>query len=144
MASADDERARARGFAEAMFAADAASRSLGIEPGEIEPGRATARMTVTDTMLNGYAVAHGGYVFLLADTAFALACNTYGETTVARACDIVFVRPARAGDELLATAVERVRTGRSGIYDVTVRRGDGEVVAELRGHSATLTAREEG
>jgi acyl-CoA thioesterase len=142
MPSAEDPEG-GRAYAEAMFAADAASRHLGIEAGDIEPGRASARMTVADTMLNGHGTAHGGYVFLLADTAFALACNTYGRPTVARACDNVFVRPAKAGDELVATAVERVRAGRSGIYDVTVRRGDGDVVAELRGHSATLGTRED-
>jgi acyl-CoA thioesterase len=99
-------------------------------------------MTVADTMINGHGLAHGGYVFLLADTAFAVACNTYDEAAVARACDIVFLRPAKAGDELVATAVERTRLRRSGIYDVTVRRGDGEVVAELRGQSATLAPRD--
>jgi acyl-CoA thioesterase len=143
MTPADDQATRGRRFAQAMFDADTASRHLGIEADRIEPGRATARMTIADTMVNGHAMAHGGYVFLLADTAFALACNAYGQVTVARACDIVFVRPARAGDELVATAVERLRAGRSGIYDVTVRRADGDVIAELRGHSATVADREE-
>jgi acyl-CoA thioesterase len=99
-------------------------------------------MTIAETMVNGHGLAHGGYVFLLADTAFAVACNTHDEAAVARACDIVFVRPAKAGDELVASAVERSRVGRSGIYDVTVRRADGEVVAELRGQSATVAALE--
>ena len=92
-------------------------------------------------MVNGWNIAHGGYVFLLADTAFAFACNTYGTTVVARQCEISFLRPAREGDELAAVAAERVRAGRGGIYDVSVTRAGGEVIAELRGHSATVTAR---
>lgn len=124
--------------ADAMYAADLASQRAGITIGGIAPGRSTARMTVGAAMINGHGICHGGYVFLLADTAFAFACNTYGQTTVAQACDIVFVRPARLGDELVAVGAERGRYGRSGIYDVTVRRGDGEVVAEFRGRSRTL------
>jgi acyl-CoA thioesterase len=97
---------------------------------------------VTPSMVNGHAIAHGGYVFLLADTAFAFACNTYGQVTVARSADITFVAPAQEGDELEATATERHRAGRNGIYDVTVRRrGSGEVVAEFRGHSRELPHR---
>jgi acyl-CoA thioesterase len=115
-----------------------ASRTLGITIDTVAPGRATARMVVTETMLNGHRIAHGGYVFLLADTAFAFACNSYGQRTVAAGCDIVFVDAARAGDRLVAEAVERVRAGRSGVYDVTVRRADGTVVAELRGRSRTV------
>jgi acyl-CoA thioesterase len=118
-----------------MREADAASHALGIELQEIGAGYASARMTVSAAMLNGHHVCHGGYVFALADTAFAFACNTYGEVTVAAACDIVFVAPAHVGDELLAEAHERTRFGRNGVYDVTVRRGDGSVVAEFRGRS---------
>jgi acyl-CoA thioesterase len=88
-------------------------------------------------MINGHDIAHGGFVFMLADTAFAFACNTYGTPTVAQACDIVFVRPARLGEELVAAARERARFGRSGIYDVTVTAG-GDLVAEFRGRSRTL------
>lgn len=124
--------------AAAMFAADEASRSLGIECLSAAEGVAAARMTVTKAMVNGHRIAHGGYVFLLADTAFALACNSRGPVTVAAGCDITFVRAARAGDVLLATATERVLAGRSGLYDVTVTRSDGEVVAELRGRSRRL------
>jgi acyl-CoA thioesterase len=131
-----DELARA--CAEVMWADDAASRALGIELDGVAPGRATARMTVTDRMVNGHGIAHGGYVFLLADTAFAFACNTYDQRTVAAGGDIVFVDAARAGDALVAEAVERVRQGRSGVYDVTVRRADGSVVAEMRGRSRTI------
>jgi acyl-CoA thioesterase len=128
----------ARACAAVMYADDSASRGLGIEVDGVAPGRATARMTVTDGMVNGHGIAHGGYVFLLADTAFAFACNTYDERTVAAGGDIVFVDAARAGDALIAEAVERVRRGRSGVYDVTVRRADGSVVAEMRGRSRTI------
>jgi acyl-CoA thioesterase len=120
-----------------MYADDAASQAAGITIHDVAPGRATARMTVGETMINGHDIGHGGYVFLLADTAFAFACNTYGVTTVAQACDIVFVRAVRRGEELTATAVERARYGRSGIYDVAVTAGD-ELVAEFRGRSRSL------
>lgn len=127
----------ARRAAGAMYEADAASRHLGIEIDGVAPGRARARMSIAATMVNGHGIAHGGYVFLLADTAFAFACNTHGKREVARLCEIAFLRPVMDGDELIATAEERVRAGRGGIYDVQVRRGD-QVVAEFRGHSATV------
>ena len=134
----EDPQALAQRSAQAMYDADEASRHLGIQITDVAPGRATARMQVRDTMLNGHAICHGGYVFLLADTAFAFACNTYGPTTVAAACDVVFLGPAHLGDELIAEATERHRFGRSGIYDVTVRLPDTTVIAEFRGHSRTL------
>ncbi|MFI6264893.1 hydroxyphenylacetyl-CoA thioesterase PaaI [Micromonospora sp. NPDC051006] len=121
-----------------MFDADLASRGLGIELIEAADGAAVARMRVTGAMLNGHAIAHGGFVFLLADTAFALACNSRGPVTVAAGGEISFIRPVRADDVLTARATERTRYGRSGIYDVTVTRDDGEVVAEFRGRSRTL------
>ena len=133
----DDAGSVARRSADAMYAADAASRALGITLEDVVPGRATARMRVTAQMLNGHAIAHGGYVFLLADTAFAFACNTHAPT-VAGAAEIVFVRPGREGDELVAEARERVSFGRNGVYDVTVRGSGGEVIAEFRGHSRRL------
>lgn len=105
-----------------------------VEAGE---GTAVVRMTIRASMVNGHAIAHGGYVFLLADTAFACACNSRGPVTVAAGADITFVVPARQGDVLVAIAGERVSFGRSGIYDVTVRR-DEEVVAEFRGRSRTV------
>jgi acyl-CoA thioesterase len=120
-----------------MFDADAASRGLGIELVSAGEGRAVARMRVTRAMVNGHAIAHGGFVFLLADTAFACACNSWGPVTVAAAADITFVRPAGEGDLLEARAEERTRFGRSGIYDVTVWRGD-EVIAEFRGDSRVV------
>ncbi|WP_179775976.1 hydroxyphenylacetyl-CoA thioesterase PaaI [Amycolatopsis endophytica] len=124
-----------------MFADDVASKSLGIELVEAADGHAVARMTVTDQMVNGHAIAHGGYLFLLADTAFACACNSHGPVTVAAGADISFVASARLGDRLVATAEERTRYGRNGIYDVTVHREAGtgrEVIAEFRGRSRTI------
>jgi acyl-CoA thioesterase len=127
----------ARRSAEAMWADDAASRSLGMAILAIAPGRAEVTMTVRDDMVNGHGLCHGGLVATLADSAFALACNTYGEVTVAAGFEIDLLEPVRLGDELVASAVERVRRGRSGIYDVTVRHGD-RVVAEFRGRSRSL------
>jgi acyl-CoA thioesterase len=126
-----------RGPAAAMFAADQASRGLGMELLHVGPGTAVVQMRVALQMLNGHSIGHGGYVFMLADTAFACACNSDGAVTVASGADINFIAPVYEGDVLVATAVERDRYGRSGIYDVTVRRGD-DVVAEFRGRSRTL------
>jgi acyl-CoA thioesterase len=125
--------------AEAMMVRDVASRGLGIELVEQGEGRAVTRMTIRADMVNGHAIAHGGLIFTLADTAFACACNSYGPVTVAAGADIVFVAPAREGDVLLAEAVVRTRFGRSGVYDVTVRR-DAEVIAEFRGRSHQLAS----
>ncbi|MER6212379.1 MULTISPECIES: hydroxyphenylacetyl-CoA thioesterase PaaI [unclassified Streptomyces] len=124
---------------EKMFAADEASRALGIELVEHGEGTAVLRMTVTPAMVNGHKIAHGGYLFLFADSAFACACNSHGPVTVAAAADIDFVAPAHEGDVLVATATERTRFGRSGIYDVSVTRGD-EVIAEFRGRSRTINS----
>jgi len=136
--SADEQgREMPRGPAAAMFAADQASRGLGMELLHLGPGTAIVQMRVALQMLNGHSIGHGGYVFMLADTAFACACNSEGAATVAAGADISFVAPVREGDILTATAVERTRFGRSGIYDVTVRRGE-DVVAEFRGRSHTL------
>jgi len=117
-----------------MFAADRASRDLGMELLEVGEGSAVLRMTVGRSMINGHGIAHGGYVFLPADSAFACACNSRGVVTVAAGADISFVATVREGDVLVATAAERVAFGRSGIYDVTVRRGQ-TIVAEFRGRS---------
>lgn len=123
-----------------MWAGDEASRGLGIEVGEVTPGAATARMVVRPDMVNGHGMCHGGYLFLLADTAFAFACNTHGVPVVAAGADVAFLAAAHVGDELVATAEERVLKGRSGLYDVTVRRGD-DVVVEFRGRSRSLPSR---
>lgn len=139
----EDALSVARRCAEQMYAADVASQALGVTVEDVSPGAATARMRVTAAMINGHAIAHGGFVFLLADTAFAFACNTYGRVAVAREGSISFLRPVYEGDELIAVAAERHREGRNGIYDVTVRRGSGEVVAEFRGHSREIGATRE-
>lgn len=123
--------------AEAMFAADQASHGLGVELLEQGEGTAVLRMTVTPGMVNGHGIAHGGYVFLLADSAFACACNSHGPMTVAAGADVTFVAPAYEGDVLVARAGERTRFGRSGLYDVSVLRG-AEVIAEFRGRSRTI------
>jgi acyl-CoA thioesterase len=126
-----------RGPAAALFSADQASRGLGMELLHVGPGTAVVQMRVALQMINGHSIGHGGYVFMLADTAFACACNSDGSVTVASGADINFIAPVHEGDVLVATAAERDRYGRSGIYDVTVRRGD-DVVAEFRGRSRTL------
>ena len=131
----------ARRCAEVMLASDRASREVGMRLTEVGPGTASVAMTVTEAMSNGHGTCHGGYIFMLADTAFAVACNSFGEVSVAQACDIVFVVPARTGEELLARAALRTGFGRNGIYDVTVTRGRGEVVAEFRGRSRSLGTR---
>ncbi|MGH9055818.1 MAG: hydroxyphenylacetyl-CoA thioesterase PaaI [Acidimicrobiales bacterium] len=119
-----------------MFAADRASQGLGIEIIDLAVGHATASMTVTADMLNGHGTCHGGYIFLLADTALSLACNSYGQVTVAAQAEVTFVAPVGEGDRLDAVARERTRFGRRGIFDVVVRRHeDDDVVAEFRGHS---------
>jgi acyl-CoA thioesterase len=122
-----------------LFNGDAASHGLGIELIAAGEGTAMTRMAVTAAMVNGHGTAHGGYVFLLADAAFAYACNSpRGPVTVASGADITFVAPAHVGDVLVAEAVERTRFGRSGLYDVTVYRAAGDdrtVVAEFRGRS---------
>lgn len=131
--------------AHAMFEVDEASQALGIELVDVSDGRALARMRITETMVNGHSIAHGGYVFLLADTAFACACNSHGPVTVASGAEISFVTSAQLGDVLTATATERTRYGRNGIYDVTVTRQqeDGEaVIAEFRGRSRTIKQQE--
>jgi acyl-CoA thioesterase len=120
-----------------MWTDDAASQGLGMRIESIGSGRATLSMRVREEMANGHGMAHGGFIFTLADSAFAFACNTHNVRTVAQACDIVFVRPARVGDLLVATAVERNLNGRNGIYDIRVTHG-GDVVAEFRGRSRTI------
>ena len=133
-----ERHARAVQLAAAMFERDTAVRALDITISDVAPGRATATMRVTSAMVQGHGTCHGGYLFLLADTAFAYACNTDGPA-VAAGADVEFLAPVHEGDLLLATAQERVLRGRSGIYDVTVRRGD-ESVLEFRGRSRTVGA----
>jgi acyl-CoA thioesterase len=120
-----------------MMAGDRASAALGIELIDHGPGWARTRMTIRPDFVNGHDLAHGGLIFSLADTAFACACNSWGPVTVAAGAEITFLAPARLGDVLEAQASVRARRGRTGIYDVTVRRGD-EVLAEFRGRSAEV------
>jgi acyl-CoA thioesterase len=127
----------ARACAEAMWKEDDASQGLGMEIVEVKPGEATLTMTVAPHMVNGQRIAHGGFIFLLADSAFAFACNSRNERAVAAQCDITFVRPGKLGNRLVATAREISRSGRSGIYDVRVSAGD-TVIAEFRGHSHVI------
>jgi acyl-CoA thioesterase len=123
--------------AEAMWAGDRASRELGMSLDGVGPGTATLSMTLTESMVNGHAIGHGGYTFTLADSAFAFACNSYNRSTVAAAAEIRFRRPTRLGDRLVATATERERNGRDGVYDVQVTVGD-EVVASFVGRSKEI------
>jgi acyl-CoA thioesterase len=126
----------ARRSAEHMWSGDAASRMLGMEIVDVGPGSATVTMRVRQDMFNGWGLCHGGLVASLADSAFAVACNSHGTVTVASGFDVSFLEGARLGDELVATALERARRGRSGVYDVTVHRAsDDTVVAEFRGRS---------
>jgi acyl-CoA thioesterase len=123
-----------------MLQRDRASASLGIVLISDEPGRAVLSMRVREDMLNGFDIAHGGFVFAIADTAFAVACNEDDRVTVGAGADITFLRPARAGQTLTAEATRRSRSGRSGIYDVTVRDESGATIAEFRGRSRTTNA----
>lgn len=127
----------ARRCVEAMWAEDRASQQLGMVVLEVSERRARVLMEVRPDMANGHGSAHGGYIFSLADSAFAFACNSTNERTVAQACDIVFIASAREGDQLVADAVERHRFGRNAIYDVRVTCDD-RVVAEFRGRSRTV------
>ncbi len=137
-AGADDADVLARRVAAAMWADDAASAGLGMRLTFVAEGRAVLEMPVRADMVNGHGIVHGGFVFMLADSAFAFACNSRNRRTVAQACDIVFVAPARLGDILVAEAVERTTFGRNGICDVTVRMAGGAVIAEFRGRSRQI------
>jgi len=127
------------GPVETMMAADAASRMLGIELLDYGPGWARTQLTVRGDMVNGHDICHGAVIFALADTAFACACNSWGPVTVAAGADIVFVAPGRRGDLLTAEARMRSSYGRSGIYDVTINRGE-DLIAEFRGRSHEIRA----
>jgi acyl-CoA thioesterase len=133
-----DAATLARVCADAMWAGDATSRELGIQVIAVEPGQAVLGMAVTAAMVNWHNTCHGGFIYLLADTAFGYACNTRNQRMVAQYCSISYLNPARSGERLTAHAVERQRQGRSGIYDVTVKRDDGTVIAEFRGHGRAI------
>jgi acyl-CoA thioesterase len=131
-------QARAEKTAEAMMAEDSASRDLGMHIIDIEPGGATLSMRVSGKMLNGHRTCHGGYIFTLADSAFAFACNSYNRLTVAQQNQITYIAPGKADELLTATATETALAGRSGVYDVLVTGEDGRTVATMRGLSRTI------
>ena len=127
----------ARACADAMWKDDDASSGLGMEILSVKTGEATLAMTIQPHMVNGQRIAHGGFIFTLADSALAFACNSHNQRAVAAHCQITFIRPGKLGDRLVAVAREISRSGRSGIYDVRVSAGD-EVIAEFRGHSRSI------
>lgn len=124
-----------------MMRRDRASALLGLVVEKDEPGEAVVSMIVRDDMVNGHAITHGGFVFTLADTAFAIACNEDERVTVAAGADIVFVKSTIAGQRLTAHALRRTVVGRAGVYDITVTDDLGDVVAEVRGRSLTTDRR---
>lgn len=128
----------AEASARAMWNDDSASQRLDMKLDHIAPGAATLSMTITSAMSNGHGNCHGGYIFTLADSAFAFACNSYNQLVVAQHCAITYLVPGRIGDRLTATAREVSRRGRSGIYDVTITNQEGVQLAEFRGHSRTV------
>ena len=134
-----DPQALAAKVGESMFAADRASREfMKMELVSCEPGRAAMRMTVRQEMLNGHEICHGGFIFTLADSTFAFACNSRNQSTVAAGCSIEFLKPGHLGDVLTCEGVEQVLQGRHGIYDMKVSNQRGEVVAVFRGKSASI------
>jgi acyl-CoA thioesterase len=133
--SPEDAQALAERVGSAMFEKDTSSRALGMRVEGIGPGRAELRMTVRPDMLNGHGICHGGFIFLLADSTFAYACNSYNRNTVAQGCSIDYIAPAHEGDVLHATGAERSRSGRTGVYDIEVRDQRGRTIALFRGKS---------
>lgn len=122
-----------------MFERDPASQALGMVLAEIRPGYARMTMTVRADMLNGHATCHGGYIFMLADSAFAFACNSHNLSTVGAGCTIDYLAPGRAGDVLVAEATEQALQGKTGVYDVTVKTADGRTIALFRGKSHRIS-----
>ena len=131
-------QSRAERSARLMYDRDRASQNLGMQIAQIAPGEAVLTMNVTADMLNGHGICHGGFIFTLADSAFAFACNSYNKLTVAQQNQITFVAPGQANDTLTATATEVSRTGRSGTYDVTVTDSNNQTIALMRGLSRTI------
>ncbi len=131
-----DELANA--CARVMWDDDRASQRLGMTLDQIAPGEATLSMPITSEMTNGHGTCHGGYIFTLADSAFAFACNSYNQRAVAQHCSVTYIAPAFEGDRLTATAREISRRGRGGIYDIRITNQRGEHIAEFRGHSRTV------
>ncbi len=141
MSTGGDAQALARQVGATMFAADTASRVfMQMELLECAPGRAAMRMAVRAELLNGHQICHGGFIFTLADSTFAFACNSHNKATVAAGCSIEFLRPAHLGDMLTCIGQEQTLQGRHGIYDMRVTNQKGDVVAMFRGKSAQLAA----
>ena len=129
--------ALARACCDAMWREDRASKGLGMQLLSVMPGQARLSMRVRGDMVNGHGICHGGFIFALADSAFAFACNSHGLHALAQHCAVTFIRPAQLDETLTAEAIERHQGARSGICDVRVTGTDGSVVAEFRGHSRT-------
>ena len=125
--------------AEAMFRRDQAGKLIGLRLVAVRPGYARLSMVVRSDMVNGHHICHGGFLFTLADSAFAYACNSYNKNSVASACQIDFLAPVKEGDVLEAECEERASSGRTGVYDATVRNRAGEVVALFRGKSHRIS-----
>jgi acyl-CoA thioesterase len=138
MADDDGSRKRAEATSRTMLSGDRVSQGFGIELLDAGPGRASLSMVVTDSMLNGFGTCHGGVLFIFADTALSCACNSYNLRSVAHHCSIVFLRPGKLGERLTATATERSRTDRIGIYDVSIFDASGDVVGEFFGHARNI------
>lgn len=135
----NDPQSRAQRVGEAMFAVDVASKdTLGIELLACEPGRARMRMSVQARHLNGHQICHGGFIFTLADSTFAFACNSHNKNAVAAGCSIEFLKPSQLGDVLSCEGLEQTLSGRHGIYDMKVTNQNGEVIALFRGKSAQI------
>lgn len=136
--SSQDPLALARATGEHMYARDHATQGLGIVLLEVKPGYARMHMKVRTDMLNGHAMCHGGFIFTLADSTFAFACNSYNVQTVAAGCSIEFLAPAFEGELLVAEAIEQSRSGKTGVYDIAVTNPEGRKVALMRGKSHQL------
>lgn len=132
---APDAQTLAQNCAESMYERDQATRNLGMKITHVAPGKATVTMPITNIMIQGHGSCHGGYLFTLADSAFAFACNSYNKATVASGCSIEYMLGAREGDVLTANAVEQSRGNRTGVYDITLTNQNGHVVALFRGKS---------
>lgn len=137
-ATGRDPQALAEACARSMWADDQASQGLGMALEEIGPGRAVLSMTVRPEQCNGHGMCHGGFIFTLADSAFAFACNSYNQRVVAQQAAVTFISSVYAGERLTAEAREVARFGRSGIYDVAVTKADGSLIASFRGHSRSV------
>jgi acyl-CoA thioesterase len=137
--TAGEAQSLAEATRDAMYSRDRAAQALGIQIQAIRPGFAVLSMKVRGEMVNGHHICHGGMIFTLADTAFAYACNSHNKNTVASACNIDFLAPGREGTVLTAEAQEQSLSGRTGVYDVTVRDDSGRVIALFRGKSYRIS-----